>query len=185
LKPGAGICMDGVFEMVPFYERGGFESAFRDVRFEGVAVGASAADAILLGGSDFPEIAIYDRAFVPAAREAFLSRWIAAPGVITAGVREKGKLVGYGVVRPCRVGYKIGPLFAERAEIAELIARNLMRGIPGQNVQMDLPEANASAVDMAERFGFKMSFGCMRLYYGPRTALPIERTFAITSLEFG
>jgi len=185
LKPAAGICMDGVFDMVPFYERGGFKSAFRDVRFEGIAVGASEPAAALLGSGDFAEIAAYDRAYVPAAREAFLARWITAPGVVTMGIREIGKLVGYGVARPCRVGFKIGPLFAERAEIAERIARSLMARIPGQQVQMDIPEANPAAVAMVKRFGFKMSFGCMRLYYGPPPALPIERTFAVTSLEFG
>jgi hypothetical protein len=185
LKPGAGICMDGVFDMVPFYERGGFKSAFRDVRFEGTAVGTSEPTAALLDSGDFPEIAVYDRAFVPAVREAFLARWITAPGVVTVGIRENGKLAGYGVARPCRAGFKIGPLFADRPEIAERIARHLMARIPGEHVQMDLPEANPAAVVMAERFGFKMSFGCMRLYYGQQPALPIGRTFAVTSLEFG
>jgi len=88
--------------------------------------------------------------------------------------REYGNLVGYGVARPCRVGFKIGPLFAERAEIAERIARDLMARIPGQQVQMDLPEANQAAVAMADRLGFHMSFGCMRLYYGQQSALPIR-----------
>lgn len=186
LKPGAAICMDGVFEMVPFYERGGFKSAFRDVRFEGTSVGAvEPTGTVLLGSKDFQEIAAYDRAFVPAAREAFLSRWLAAPGVISLGVRENGTLAGYGVARPCRVGFKIGPLFAEDAEAAERIARGLMARIPGQHVQMDLPEANAAAVSMASGFGFCMSFGCMRLYHGPPPKLPIQRTFAVTSLEFG
>lgn len=185
LKPGAGVCMDGVFDMVPFYERGGFKSAFRDVRFEGIADGTSDPAAIILGNGDFPDIARYDRAFVPAARDAFLARWISARGVVTVGVRKNGNLAGYGVARPCLAGFKIGPLFAENAEIAERIARSLMARIPGQQVQMDLPEVNPAAVALAEGFGFKMSFGCMRLYYGPPPALPIERTFAVTSLEFG
>jgi hypothetical protein len=187
LKPGAGIGMDGVFEMVPFYERGGFKSAFRDLRYQGTAASTSAPDPAVaaLGSGDFAEISAYDRAFVPAARNAFLARWIAAPGVITLGLREQGRLAGYGVARPCRVGFKIGPLFAERADIAERIARGLVARIAGQQVQIDVPEANPAAVALAERFGLQMSFGCMRLYHGPVPALPIARTFAVTSLEFG
>ena len=60
-----------------------------------------------------------------------------------------------------------------------------MSRIAGQPVQIDLPETNTEAVAMARRFGFTMSFGCMRLYYGAPPQLPIDRTFAVTSLEFG
>lgn len=186
LKPSAAIGMDGVFDMVPFYERGGFKRAFRDVRYQGAALGGSDNPKIVeLGGEDFSEIAPYDRNFVPASRDAFLARWISAPGVIIRGVREKAALAGYGVIRPCRVGFKIGPLFAESAEIAECIARSLMSRIVGQQIQIDLPEANPAAVALAQRLGLQMSFGCMRLYYGRAPKIPIERTFAVTSLEFG
>ena len=34
------------------------------------------------------------------------------------GIRENGNLVGCGVARPCRVGFKIGPLFAETADLS-------------------------------------------------------------------
>jgi hypothetical protein len=185
LKPGAGICMDGVFDMVPFYERGGFKKAFRDVRYQGSAVGAADPEVVTLGTGDFAKIAAYDRGFLPAARDAFLARWIAAPGVITMGLHENDELAGYGVARPCREGFKIGPLFADRADIAERIAASLMGSIAGQQVQIDVPEANPAAIALAEGFGFRMSFGCMRLYYGPVPALPIGQTFAVTSLEFG
>ena len=96
LKPGAAIGMDGVFDMVPFYERGSIKSAFRDVRYQGAALGRNDAGVIELGRTDFAEIAAYDCAFVPTSREAFLARWISAPGVM----RENGKLAGYGVARP-------------------------------------------------------------------------------------
>ena len=185
LKPGAAIGMDGVIDMVPFYERGEFRVAFRDVRYQGFAHGTNDANVVELGSADFAEIAAYDRAFVPTAREAFLMRWVSAVGVITMGMRESGRLTGYGVARPCRVGFKIGPLFAERADVAERIARSLMARIAGKQVQIDLPEVNLAAVALAEGCGLQVSFSCMRLYYGPPPVLPIERTFAVTSLEFG
>ncbi|UWX58519.1 GNAT family N-acetyltransferase [Chlorobaculum sp. MV4-Y] len=36
-------------------------------------------------------------------------------------IRQNGKLVGYGLIRPCRNGFKIGPLFANRPELAEAL----------------------------------------------------------------
>ena len=131
------------------------------------------------------EITAYDRPFFPAPRDGFLRRWVTAPGVLTMGLRQDGALRGYGVARPCRVGFKIGPLFADTPAIAEAIAATLMASIAGQQVQIDLPEANPAAAALAERFGLEVSFGCMRLYYGTAPALPIERTYAVTSLEFG
>lgn len=185
LKPGAGIAMDGVFEMVPFYERGGFQSAYRDVRYQGIAAGTHDPAVQALDAADVPDVIAYDRPFFPASRETFLSRWIAAPGAIAMGLRQNGALVGYGVARPCREGYKIGPLFADTPAIAESIADSLMATISGKQVQIDVPEANQAAVLLAKRFGLTLSFGCMRLYRGSVPALPIERTFAVTSLEFG
>jgi Acetyltransferase (GNAT) domain len=159
--------------------------AFRDLRFQGVASGVRDAGVVDLASADFAEIAAYDRAFTPAARDAFLAGWIAAPGVIVMGLRENARLAGYGVARPCRLGYKIGPLFAERADIAKRIAGSLMARFVGEQAQIDLPEANPAAVALAEAFGLQMRFGCMRLYYGPQPALPIERIFAVTLFEFG
>lgn len=185
LKPGATICMDGVFDMVPFYERGGFKRAFRDLRYQGKAKGSVHADVVELSSMDIHEIEVYDRFFVPAPRKNFIAGWISAPRVITMGVRLHDKLAGYGVARPCRVGFKIGPLFADSPLIAKRIADSLMVRFAGDLVQMDLPEANPSAITLADQLGLNMSFGCMRLYYGAAPSLPIDRTFAVTSLEFG
>jgi S-ribosylhomocysteine lyase LuxS involved in autoinducer biosynthesis len=102
-----------------------------------------------------------------------------------AGLRKKANLVGYGVARPCRTGFKIGPLFADSADHALPLLDTLMAKIAGQQVQIDVPEANAAAVAMAGRFGLEMVFGCVRLYYGPTPDLPLQKIFAVTSLEFG
>ena len=48
LAPGAPIGMDGVFAMVPFYERGGFGFAHKDVRFQGIAQGTRDAEVLEL-----------------------------------------------------------------------------------------------------------------------------------------
>jgi GNAT superfamily N-acetyltransferase len=186
LLPGASIGMDGVFDMVPFYERGGFRQVHRDLRFEGVARGSDAhANVVPLDLADFDEIERFDRAFFPAPRIAFLRRWIGQSGAHVAGVRENGTLAAYGVARPCVTGFKIGPLFADRAELAGHVLSALTARIAGQQVQIDIPEPNAAATELAGRFGLKVSFGCVRLYHGEIPELPLQRIFAVTSLEFG
>jgi GNAT superfamily N-acetyltransferase len=185
LEPGATIGMDGVFDMVPFYERGGFKPAYRDLRYQGIASGRRSDRVILLTPADHGAIEAFDRAFVPAPRNAFLEAWLTQPGAYIAGIRENGNLVAYGVARPCRVGYKIGPLFAQTPDRAEDILADLCARIEGQQVQIDIPEPNAAALEIAERFHLSMSFGCVRLYHGPDPLLPVARIFGVTSLEFG
>jgi hypothetical protein len=76
-------------------------------------------------------------------------------------------------------------LFADRADLARRVLSTLMARIEGHQVQMDVPEVNADAVALAGAFALSPVFGCVRLYYGPKPDLPIGKTFAVTSLEFG
>ena len=63
LSPGAVIGMDGVFAMVPFYARGGFALAYRDLRFQGIANGSADPQVQLLDEASFATIDRFDRAF--------------------------------------------------------------------------------------------------------------------------
>jgi GNAT superfamily N-acetyltransferase len=85
LKPGATIGMDGVFNMVPFYTRGGFRLAWRDLRFEGVAHGQPDPHIIGLETIGLSEIERFDRRFFrwlearccrPGSRSLVLTRWV-------------------------------------------------------------------------------------------------------------
>ncbi len=132
LEPGAPIGMDGVFPLVPFYAKGGFVLAYRDLRFDGIAAGEADLDAVSLDEVGFDAIDGYDRRYVPAPRSAFLRRWVVQPGGQFAALCEEGAVVGYGVVRPCRSGYRIAPVFADRADLAARIVSHLMSCVEGE-----------------------------------------------------
>jgi GNAT superfamily N-acetyltransferase len=185
LAPGASIGMDGVFEMVPFYERGGFGFAHKDIRFQGIAHGTLDAEVQRLDPSTFAIVERFDRSYFPAPRTSFLQRWMLQAGAHAMGLFEKGELAGYGVARPARMGYKIGPLFAWRPDVAERLATSLMAHIAGEQVQLDVPEPNEAGIRLASGLGLKEVFGCARMYYGAPPNLPIERIFGVTSFEFG
>ncbi len=185
LSPGSSIGMDGVFDMVPFYERGGFSLAYRDLRFEGTATGSADASVADLRNVPFDAIDQYDRRHVPAPRSEFLRKWIAQPGAHGGALFEHGQLVAYGMVRPCRIGFKVGPLFADNADLADRLLGHLFSLIDGEQVQLDVPEPNQSGLGLAQQHGLVESFGCARLYLGPHPALPVHRIFGVTSFEFG
>jgi len=185
LAPGASIGMDGVFAMMPFYERGGFGFAYRDIRFQGIAQGTQDADVQRLDPSTFSIVDWFDRSHFPAPRTSFLQRWMFQAGACAVGLFEKDELIGYGVARPARLGYKIGPLFASRPDVAERLAASLMVHIAGEQVQLDVPEPNEAGIRLASGLGLKEVFGCARMYCGGSPNLPIERIFGVTSFEFG
>ena len=174
LAPGASIGMDGVFAMVPFYERGGFGFAHKDVRFQGIAQGALDAEVQELDPTTLAIVDRFDRLHFPAPRTSFLQRWMFQRGAHTLGLFERGELAGYGVARPARMGYKIGPLFASRPDVAERLARSLMARVAGEQVQLDVPEPNDTGIRLASALGLTEVFGCARMYYGVPPNLPMS-----------
>jgi len=185
LQPDASIGMDGVFDLVPFYERGGFVLAYRDLRFDGIASGEPDGSVVPVDVVGFEAIERYDRLHVAAPRPALLRRWLAQPGAHGVALCTGGLVTGYGVVRACQRGYRLAPVFADTPDLAERIVAHLMSTVDGQPVQIDVPEPNAPGLELAARFSLAESFGCARMYYGPDPRLPVERIFGVTSFELG
>ena len=186
LQVPAVIGMDGVFEMQSWYAKGGFNFDGRDLRFEGIAGMSLKTDGTLpLSEVSFKQLDIYDRAHFPTVRSEFLKLWIQSPGSHARALVRNGELAGYGVARPCRTGYKIGPLFADDGKAAEQLFDALCAKIQGEAVYLDVPENNPAALALAHRKGMKEVFGCAKMYYGRAPRLPSEQIFGVTTFEFG
>ncbi len=182
------IGLDGVVEQQENYKRSGFELAFRNVRYETVNKGENLQhDGIVeLSTLSFETIELYDKPFFPADRTAFLKAWIKQPGSAALGVVQKEKLVGYGVIRPCRTGYKIGPLFVDTPDLAEKLFLALRsKAKVSEPVYLDVPEVNPAAVSLAGNHNMKVVFETARMYKGGEPAMPLDRIFGITSFEVG
>lgn len=188
---GRNIALDGVLSQQDNYRRSGFVLAWRNIRYAGTTLGGSspcAADGELcnLLTQPFEELQDYDRAFFPSARSAFLAQWISQPGSQAYGLRKNDQLVAYGVIRPCRSGYKIGPLFANDPDDACMLIDALQASVrPGQPLFLDVPEPNQAAVLIAEDYGMTPVFETARMYTGPVPDVALRRTFGITSFELG
>ena len=127
----------------------------------------------------------YDRPFFPAARDAFLRCWLQPVERKGLALIEDGAVRGYGVVRPCRRGFKIGPLFADSDDGADLLFRALAARAKGEEVFLDCPEPNRPATDLAARYGLSPVFETARMYRGAAPDLPLARIYGITTFELG
>jgi len=180
------IGMDGVFAMQSYYAEGGFRFACRDLRFEAVGAEAPAPPGVVeLSTVPFAEVDAYDRRHFPAPRPRFLAPWIAPDGGHAVGVRRDGGLAGFAVLRPCRRGFKVGPLFADDSELAERLYVELSRRVAGEPLFLDVPENNPAALELARRHGMSEVFGCARMYHGPAPKLPDGEIFGVTTFELG
>lgn len=185
---GCNIGLDGVVMQQENYKRSGFRLAHRNLRFCGVipAPAPPAAPGILPAKSvPFPEIAAYDARHFPARRGAFLSRWLTMPEARTLCCYREGKLRGYGTIRRCASGCKIGPLFADDDEIAEALFLGLADFAEGSAVSLDIIEPNEKARALCGRFGMARQFETARMYTGETPALDWDGVYGITTFELG
>jgi len=191
LHPGASIGMDGVFAMQAYYAKGGFVFSHRDIRFrtdipDRPAMPPVEQEAITpLADVAFEQVVDYDRTCFPAPRPNFLKAWLAQPDALALGCQRNDQLSGFGVIRRCREGCKIGPLFADDAQAAEALFAGLQGFAAGGPLFLDAPENNPAAIELARRHRMVEVFGCARMYLGPAPDLAHQRIFGVTTFELG
>lgn len=189
LQPGATIGMDGVFDMQDYYARGGFVFSHRNLRYRLDIASAPEwtpdEEVVPLVEFQLADIQAYDRTCFPAPRPAFLRAWIDQPDALALGCRRDGRLAGFGVVRRCQHGCKIGPLFADDAGVAEALLTHLAGFAAGGPLFLDAPENNPEAMALVQRHGMSEVFGCARMYLGPFPGVAQDRVFGVTTFELG
>lgn len=183
------IGLDGVVARQADYRKSGFQLAWRNIRYQRIASDSttSTRDDTLRELRDIPfdKLTTYDHAFFPSSRERFLRAWIAQPDAVALASIVDGTIRGYGVLRRCREGRKIGPLFADDAQTAEALFAALTAQCPGETIVLDVPEPNAAAVALADRHGMTSVFETARMYTQQTPDIPLARLFGVTSFELG
>jgi GNAT superfamily N-acetyltransferase len=185
---GFTVGLDGVVSQQANYRKSGFEPAYRNVRYQGSGGGAFSNDSKItpLSMIPFEDIYLYDYAFFQGDRKKFLECWINQPGSTALAVIVNHQISGYGVIRKCFNGFKVGPLFADNPEFADILFTELSAYVPeGSPVFLDVPEVNPDALKLTKRHNMDVVFETARMYKGKCPELPLKRLYGVTSFELG
>lgn len=180
------IGLDGVLAQQPVYASLGFELAHRNERWRGTGGGTAPDTLVPLAEVPVDDLVDYDSRVFGAERASFLRAWIdREPGHAVAARADDG-LTGYAVLRRCREGMKIGPLFADdTATAAELLAGMRAAAGDGTPLFLDVPHANESALALATAHLDAPVFETARMYRNGRPPEDVSRVFGVTTFELG
>jgi GNAT superfamily N-acetyltransferase len=180
------IGLDGVVAQQGNYQTSGFKLAYANVRYGGTVAAIEMPRGLVALGDIPPAMLEADDATVfPAARSAFLRAWIGAPGHIGFALLRDSALAAWGVIRPCRKGFKIGPLVADDRAAAEAVLSALIAGVRGGEIFLDVPAINPDAVALARDLKLTPAFETARMYTGAIPSLRLDRIFGVTTFELG
>lgn len=186
LNDGAAIGMDGVVDMQDFYQRGGFEIAYKDERYERIGEQFPIDSHVTaITNEDIAAILEYDKQCFGYSRPQFLLPWLRMPESKTFKYTADGSLLGFAIVRKANVGYKVCPLFADTPEVAEALYEACLNSVKGEPLYLDIPMVNSSAISLVEKYGAKYVFECARMYLGTPPAVDTNKIYGITTFELG
>lgn len=186
--PTQNIGLDGVLDQQANYKKSGFKLAYRNIRYEGVGSSGDVKDTniCLLSDINFQKLVEYDNQVFPATRPQFLKHWIKQPKSLAISYIENDSLSGYAVVRRCKTGYKIGPLFADTEKIAHLLYQRLSSFVGNkETIYLDVPEVNTKATKLAQTYKMKSIFETARMYTQQSPQVDLDKTYGVTTFELG
>ncbi|WP_430409935.1 GNAT family N-acetyltransferase [Kordia sp.] len=186
LDKNATIGLDGVVDMQSFYQKGGFEIAFRDVRYEKKGTDFTIDKNISeIKEDDFESIAAYDQQCFGFPRPQFLKPWLQLPLTKTFKYVENDQLKGFAIIRKATKGYKVCPLFADNPAIAEALYKACLNAVIGESLFIDIPMINEAAKSLTQKYEATYVFECARMYLGTPPTVDSAKIFGITTFELG
>ena len=185
LDPGAPIAIDAVKAMEDFYAASGFIATHDQHRMRVVSGHEQVPASVRRISAPVGSVPDMDTGCFGAPRPTFLAGWLAQSDHV-AFAHVDDKLRGYGVLRPCRTGFKVGPLFADSADVADGLVRAMAAEVPtGSEIFVDVPEVNSAGMEWIAERGGEEVFTCARMYYGTPPASDWTAVFGVTTLELG
>lgn len=164
------IKLDATDQGRPVYLKQGFVDEYGVVRYVGELNPADAPDAncTIEPLTDPRQLAIaaMDRRAFGADRSGLLAVLTEQqPDLALVAIRD-GQAIGYGLARPGRLHGYIGPVVAERTDVAQVLVAQLARRLDQPTVLVDTTTLNEPWCRWLEMSGLAVQRRLMRMYLG-------------------
>jgi len=190
---GHTIGLDGVLAQQDNYAKSGFTLAYRNIRYSGVpknlALNSPNQEAFVhrtITQADIPGIRDLDKQVHGLQRLSFLDHWVQDSTTRLSLVSLRGtQVIGFGTIRACEQGHKVGPLIAENSQHAQSLLCALVSATNAEEIVLDVPEPNSSAMQLAESLGLESIFETARMYRGQPPDYQLAKLYGVTTFELG
>ncbi|MBX9704429.1 MAG: GNAT family N-acetyltransferase, partial [Silvanigrellaceae bacterium] len=134
-----------------------------------------------------PAVIHYDKTIFGASRKKLLTEVLKLSCVHSVLLDNEGQVTGFGLIRPCRDGYRVGPLFADTPEQAKQIFSYLIKMVDEDKIIVDIPQKNPFSNLFVEYFGLKaISEGeTNAMLKGENIEQNFDKNYGVFSLEIG
>jgi GNAT superfamily N-acetyltransferase len=189
---GLNVSLDAVLQEIKTYEKSGFVfQSFLLNKYNGkfdVDNHYRPNNSIVpLNKISNEQIAEYEQSINSFYRPEIWEHWKRYERGHSFAYVENSKLVGIASIRPGVTAYKVGPLYADSAEIAKVLFINLVNAIPkDSSIELDTPATNSDAQKLVKEFlKFSPVFDCMKMWTQEPPKHHINKIYGTLALEFG
>jgi ribosomal protein S18 acetylase RimI-like enzyme len=172
----------------PLYEKLGFKPQYVLARYEGVPSGAfianNPAHVREYRPGDVERIMAIDRTVTRTNRRKLVEQLLVEGPDSLRVVEQRGKLLGYLMVREGRNALQLGPCIAS-AEAGAALLGHAAATWSRQPIVLDTPIPNKPAVQIAESLGLKVQRGFVRMCRGREVQEDVARLWASSGPELG
>ncbi|XP_006821012.1 holothin acyltransferase-like [Saccoglossus kowalevskii] len=170
----------------------GFTESWRNCRYKGL--GSSLLAEFIntehirpLTRLSLNDMVEYDCKVSTVERRLLIQRWsnTPKPGGAYAAIKE-GRILGYGVIRPCIEGFLIGPLYADNTALTQALLLTLFALVPNADIYIDSPIDNPSFIHLLTKdMQMEPVFETVRMYSKGNPGIPLQKMFALSGIELG
>eukprot|EP01040_Poterioochromonas_malhamensis_P016918 gene16918-19322_t len=189
------IGLDGILMQVPNYEKSGFVPYFESTRYLFVKSSSSPLAAEeqsrIVNAKDnelheerLRDILALQQSIQTITYESYYRALFQDENVKALSYYSSdNEIVGFGVIRPAMEGYRLGPLYANDAEVARVLFKALVGDLSlGSKVIMEIANVNTSALGLDLK---PLAAVCMHMYTQPPPPSDLSRVFALQSWTIG
>jgi hypothetical protein len=182
------IGVESVPERIHNYTHHGLSASHHTTAYRGQTPSAPARWQAGIGRAldiGIEQLAAYDAANFGVSRDLFLRAWLRLPDSLALVFKREDRVCGFGAVRLCCHGLRIGPLQADDPEAAEALFDALAGVVPGSALSVDCPAPNPETRALLLRKGLTPGFTTTRLYRGEPPRGRPERIYGLMSFSLG